>query len=172
MQTAAWKFGHEKQVLMDLTFGVCSARALLVILMAIDDSGEGIPICFALFTARESVKAVHADYDTAILDRLLRLFKDGMGTNELGEQFNIKVGNTDNDAREHTALMNNISGIFLLLCIFHVWQAWKNGLNRYLHVIPKGEARQSVRHRLAKLLMKLLKDIPDYDDAIDRKSVV
>src|SRR6266576_1522600 len=48
MQAAAWKYGHRQQVLMDLTFGVCSARALLVILMAIDDSGSGIPICFML----------------------------------------------------------------------------------------------------------------------------
>ena len=166
MQAAAWKFGHNKQILMDLTFGVCSARALLIILMVIDDSGVGIPICFSLFTARESAKAVHADYDTAILDRLLRLFKERMGTNELGEQLNIKVGNTDNDIRERTALTNNFPGIFLLLCIFHIWQAWKNGLNRYLHVIPRGEARKYVRQHLAKLLMKLLKDISDYNDAI------
>ena len=166
MQTAAWKFGHEKQVVMDLTFGVCSARALLVILMAIDDSGSGIPICFMLFTARESAKAAHADYDTAVLHRLLGLFKNGMGTNELGEQFNIKIATTDNDTRERTALTNNWDGIFLLLCIFHVWQAWRNGLNRYLRGIPKGETRQSVRQQLGKLLMKILKDITIYDDAI------
>ena len=166
MQAAAWKYGHRQQVLMDLTFGVCSARALLVILMAIDDSGSGIPICFMLFTARESAKAAHADYDTAILDRLLQLFKKGMGTNELGERFDIKIGNTDNDIHERTALTSNFPGIFLLLCIFHVWQAWRNGLNRYLHGIPMGEARKSVRQRLAKFLMKLLKDIPDYTDAI------
>lgn len=166
MQAAAWKYGHRQQVLMDLTFGICSARALLVILMVIDDSGSGIPICFMLFTARESAKAAHADYDTAILDRLLQIFKKGMGTNELGEQFDIKIGNTDSDIRERTALTRNFPGIFLLLCIFHVWQAWRNGLNRYLHGIPKGEARKSVRQRLAKFLMKLLKDIPDYTDAI------
>ena len=166
MREAAWKFGHNQQVLMDLTFWICSARVLLVILRAIDHSGTGIPICFMLFTARESAKAIHADYDTAILDRLLQLFKAGMGRNELGEEFNIKVGNTDNDAHERTALTCNFDGIFLLLCIFHIWQAWQNGLNRYLRGIPKGEARKSVWKRLGKFLMKLLKDVTDYNDAI------
>jgi hypothetical protein len=145
MIEAAWKFGHKRQVLMDLTFGICSARALLVIIMAIDNSGHGIPICFMLFTACDSTKAVHADYDTVVLDWLLHLFKKGIGKNELGEEFCISVGNTDNDSRERTALTNTWPGIFLLLCIFHVWQAWRNGLNRFLTCIPKGETRQSVR---------------------------
>jgi hypothetical protein len=105
---------------MDLTFGVCSAHALLVIWMAIDESGSGIPICFMLFTVCESARAAHADYDTAIFDCLLQLFKKGMGTNEHGEQFIIKIGNTDNDACERAALANNWGDIFLLLCIFHV----------------------------------------------------
>jgi len=81
MREAAWKFGYWKQVLMNLIFGVCSAHALLAILMVIDDSGIGITIAFMMFTARPSTKAVHADYDTAELDRLLSLFKKGMGLN-------------------------------------------------------------------------------------------
>ena len=166
MRTAAWNFGHRKQVLMDLTFGFCSARALLVILMAIDNSGTGIPICFMLFTARDSAKATHADYDTSVLDRLLALFKTGMGLNDLGEQFEIRIANTDNDARERAALTNNWKDVTLILCIFHVWQAWRNGLDRCLRCIPKGEMRLAVRRRLGKLLMQLLKDISVYQDAI------
>lgn len=46
MQAAAWKFGHKKHLLMDLAFGVCSAQALLTILMALDENGTGTPICF------------------------------------------------------------------------------------------------------------------------------
>jgi hypothetical protein len=134
--------------------------------MAIDESGSGVLICYILFTARDSAKAVHADYNTATLDHLLQLFKQGMGTNCHGEEFVIAVGNTDNDPRERTALLNNWSGIFLLLCIFHVWQAWRNGLNRFLCCIPKGEARQAVRRRLGKFLMRLLKDITNYEEAI------
>ena len=82
MQEAAWKYGHKKQILMDLTFGVCSARALLLILMAINDIGTGIPICFIMFTARDTAMATHADYNKVLLNRLLRIFKEKMGRNE------------------------------------------------------------------------------------------
>lgn len=51
MQEKAWQFGHGKQMLMDLTFGFCSGRLLLCILMAINDRNKGIPIAFILFTA-------------------------------------------------------------------------------------------------------------------------
>ena len=128
--------------------------------------GEALTYKNMLFMARESARAVHADYNTAILSHLLQLFKKGMGTNEHGEQFIIKIGNTDNDARERAALANNWGNIFLLLCIFHVWQAWQNGLNRYLSGVPKGKPRKSVRQQLGKLLMKLLRDVLVYEDAI------
>jgi hypothetical protein len=166
MKQAAWKYGHNRQNLMDLTFGFCSARALLAILMAIDDTGKGIPICFIIFTARESAKATHADYDTALLTQLLEKFKAGMGRNEKGEEFEIKIGNTDNDARERSALSTNWESIFLLLCIFHVWQAWRNALNRHLRQVPKGGDRQHVRKRLGTLMMKLLKDITTHTEAL------
>jgi len=79
MCTAAWKYSHQKQVLMDLTFGVCLAHALLVILMALDETGKGILICFILFTAWESAWAMHADYNSVLLTWLLGLFKHRMG---------------------------------------------------------------------------------------------
>ncbi|KAF8868336.1 hypothetical protein CPB84DRAFT_1756437 [Gymnopilus junonius] len=166
MREAAWKYGHKKQVLMDLTFGVCSARALLLILMAIDENGTGIPICFIMFTARDSVKATHADYNKNLLDRLLGLFKQKMGLNALGEEFDIRIGTTDNDTRERFGLTKNWPAIFLLLCIFHIWQAWRNALNKQLSSIPKGDGRQMVRRRIGKFLMQLLKDISDHDEAM------
>jgi hypothetical protein len=166
MQAAAWKFGHKKQVLMDLTFGVCSAWALLAILMALDENGTGIPICFIMFTARESAKATHADYDTAILDRLLGIFKQKLGSDEHGEEIDFSIGNTDNDPRERTSLSKHWPGILLLLCMFHIWQAWRNMLNRRLQPIPKGEQRQLVRKRLGKLLMDLLKEISEHTTAV------
>jgi hypothetical protein len=42
MQAAAWQFGHNNLVIMDLTFNVCSARVLLAILMVIDGDNHGI----------------------------------------------------------------------------------------------------------------------------------
>ena len=165
MQEAAWKFGHKKQVLMDLTFGICSARALLVILMASNNDGKGIPICFMMFTARETAKATHADYNTALLNRLLGIFKAKMGRNDQNEELDIKVGLTDNDVRERAALSLNWTGTFLLLCIFHIWQAWRNALNRSLRAVSQGDTRQAVRKRLGSLLMSLLKDITSHDEA-------
>jgi len=53
---------------MDLTFGVCLAQALLMTPMALDKNGSGIPICFTMFTAQESVKATYADYNMALLN--------------------------------------------------------------------------------------------------------
>ena len=165
MKEAAWKYAHKKQVLMDLTFGFCSARSLLLILLAFGDNGEGIPIAFIIFTARDSAKAVHADYNTAVLTRLLGIYKDTMGLNSLGESLIFAVGNTDNDPRERSALTTHWPDISLLLCIFHIWQAWRNKLNRSLAPIPKGTDRQSVRSRLGKFLSTLLKDISEYNEA-------
>ncbi|KAJ6459149.1 hypothetical protein C8R47DRAFT_994808, partial [Mycena vitilis] len=162
----AWKFGHKKQMLMDLTFGVCNGRALLAIMMVIDDENKGLPVALMLFTAKQKTKAVHADYDKLLLEEQLRLWKEGMGVNDAGEAFDPTVGSTDNDPRERHGLRANWSAIILLLCLFHIWQAWRNGLNRYLRVIKKGPDRQSVRQHLAKFLMRLLKEISDYDVAI------
>ncbi|KAK6988928.1 hypothetical protein R3P38DRAFT_2803880 [Favolaschia claudopus] len=160
----AWKYGHKKQMLMDLTFGVC---ALLAILMVLDDQQKGFPVGFMLFTAKKDAKAVHADYNKELLADLLQKWKEGMGKNEEGESFDVKVAATDNNTRERFGLRQNWPEVLLLLCIFHVWQAWRNGLNKYLRAIPKGPDRRSVRTRLAKFLMRLLKEIDIYEDAIN-----
>ncbi|KAK7014180.1 hypothetical protein R3P38DRAFT_3322138 [Favolaschia claudopus] len=162
----AWKYAHKQQVLMDLTFGICSGRVLLALLMAINDQNHGIPIAAFLFSAKPEAKAVHADHNTALLQKLLGEWKKGMGRYEAGEDFEIAVGNTDNDARERTALQETWAAIMLLLCMFHVWQAWRNGLIKHLRGIPKGEDREEVRQRLGKFLMRLLKDIDIYEDAV------
>ncbi|KAJ7763793.1 hypothetical protein B0H16DRAFT_1310984 [Mycena metata] len=162
----AWKFGHKKQMLMDLTFGVCNGRALLAILMVIDDQNKGLPVALMLFTAKKETKAVHADYDKKLLAEQLTLFKTGMGTNEAGEAFDPYVGGTDNDPRERHGLRFTWITILLLLCIFHVWQAWRNGLTKHLRIIPKGADRQLIRNHLGKFLMRLLKEINVYEDAI------
>lgn len=70
-QKMAWKYGHKSQLLMDLTFGVCSARVLLIILMVIDDANKGIPVAQILFTARQEARAVHADYNKLVLEKAL-----------------------------------------------------------------------------------------------------
>jgi len=119
----AWKHGHKQQILMDGTFGVCSAKLLVFILMVIDERGIGIPVALILFTALKHAKATHASYDGAILEELLQKWKDGMGVNEENEAFEICVGNTDNDTRERNALQGTWLSIHLILCLFHTWQS-------------------------------------------------
>ncbi|KAK7464182.1 hypothetical protein VKT23_006348 [Stygiomarasmius scandens] len=163
----AWKHGHKQHILMDLTFGFCNARTLLVNIIAMDDEKKAVPIGHMIFTARKSAKAVHADYNTAVLDHLQKKFKAGMGKNEAGEEFDAKVASTDNDTRERTSLSINYLHIFLLLCIFHIWQAWRNGLNKYLAPIPKGIHWQEIRTRLGKFLHRQINDIYDYSVALE-----
>ncbi|KAM6494944.1 hypothetical protein JOM56_009567, partial [Amanita muscaria] len=162
----AWSYGHQKQMILDGTFGVCSTSVLVFFLMAIDDRNVGIPVATIVFTLKKDAKAGHASYDGPLLARLLEHWKEGMGRNSAGEQFEIKIANTDNDPRERHGLQTVWKDIFLLLCMFHTWQSWRNGLTRYLACIPKGDARKHVRARLGKFLMCQLKDTSDYSDAI------
>lgn len=113
MQDAVWRFVHQKQVLMDLTFKFCSAPALLMILMAFNESGKGIPVTLFVFTARETAKAAHADYNKPLIRRLLEIFKDKIGINESGERLTFTVANTNNDARERKALSTVFPGVQL-----------------------------------------------------------
>lgn len=166
-QEMAWEIGHKQQVLLDLTFGVCSAKILVGIAMGINKNGRGIPLAMFIFSPLKDAKAAHASYDGAILKDILTEWKKSMGKNKAGEEYEILVANTDNDTRERFALVQVWCNVFLLLCMFHSWQAWRNGLTRCLKPIPKGPPRQEVRKRLAKFLMSLLKDITEYSEALE-----
>ena len=54
----AWAYGHQKQMLLDSTFGVCSTCVLVFFLMAIDDRNVSIPVATILFTPKKDAKAV------------------------------------------------------------------------------------------------------------------
>lgn len=101
MQAAAWRYGHKQHVLIDLTFGFCSAHANLIILMALDDNKKGIPIGLVIFTAQPSAKATHADYNTELICFLLEKHL-GLGK-KAGSEFHLEfsVVTTDNDKRVH-----------------------------------------------------------------------
>ncbi|KAL1756899.1 hypothetical protein FB107DRAFT_210336 [Schizophyllum commune] len=166
-QAAAWRFGHKNLVLTDLTFGFCSARALLSILMVLDSKGRGLPIAFIIFTARKHARAVHADYDTEVLTRLYGLFKTRLGKNSDGEEIQFRVAVTDMDPRERHALQHHWPAVYLLICVFHVRQAWRNALNKFLRSIPAVEDRKEVRARLSRFLVELIKTEMTYDDVKD-----
>ena len=104
-QATAWEHGHRQQMLMDDTFGVCSARILLFILMVINKQNKGIPVAAIMFTARKEAKATHTNYNTELLKDLLAHWKAGMGKHpQTGEEFIISVVNTDNDPHERNVL--------------------------------------------------------------------
>ncbi|KAG1732822.1 hypothetical protein EDB19DRAFT_1831179 [Suillus lakei] len=76
------------------------ACSLLFIGMVINDTKKGILVVFFHFTARKSTTAAHMDYDGPLLQDLLGHWKQAMGKNEAGEDFDIKVVVTDNDTCE------------------------------------------------------------------------
>ena len=71
MKDVAWKFGHNSQIMLDGTFGVCTRKLLLFITVGIDDKGRGVPLAFMLFSAPSGNKQTSSGYDSGILACLL-----------------------------------------------------------------------------------------------------
>jgi hypothetical protein len=125
MREAAWKYSHEKQVILDGTFGIFNSRILLFIALGIDEQNKGVPLTFLLFSAPSGSKATHASYDTVILTELLKEWKSLLGLHN-GAAFSPKVAITDTDTKERRALVVVWPSICLLLCKFHLQQCWTN----------------------------------------------
>ncbi len=125
MDEAAWKYGHSAQVILDGTFGVCSERLLLFIVMVIDEGWKGVPVSFLLFSAATGAKATHASYNRGILNKLLTSWKRHFGERN-GKSFEPSVAITDTDTKERSALLDVWPSLWLLLCTFHVRQCWTN----------------------------------------------
>ena len=66
MKSAAIQLIHRKQLILDGTFGLSSARLLVWIAMGIDDDNCGLPVAFFLFSAPSGAKVTHAGYNTSI----------------------------------------------------------------------------------------------------------
>jgi hypothetical protein len=123
MKEAAWKYVHRSQLVLDGTFGICSARLLLFIALGKDEDGKGVPVAFFLFSAPTGNKATHAGYNTEILRELLSYWRAFMGTSTT---FTPYVAITDTDTKERGALLAVWPEICLLLCRFHLRQCWTN----------------------------------------------
>ncbi|CAD6958234.1 unnamed protein product [Tilletia controversa] len=124
MQDAAWKYGHNGQLVMDGTFGVSSTKILLFVLLTVDVTGRGLPIGYLIFTPLHGQRT-HAGYDTAVLRELLINWSSALGTRH-GMQFAPKLAITDTCVRERAAIKSVWPDIQLRLCTFHVRQAWNN----------------------------------------------
>jgi hypothetical protein len=78
MNAAAWKYGHQNQIILDGTFGVCDSRLLLFIIMVVDENKNGVPVAFLIFSALAGNKQSSAGYNTEILTKLIGVWKDSL----------------------------------------------------------------------------------------------
>ncbi|KAF9002405.1 hypothetical protein BDZ89DRAFT_1243249 [Hymenopellis radicata] len=136
MKAMAWKYGHQSQILLDGTFGLCDSKLLLFILMGIDEDGHGVPLAFLFFSAPSGNKHTAAGYDTKILAKLLQLWVASVEQYRNGEKFRPYVAVTDTDMKERGALLQVFPWIVLLICRVHLCRSWKNHRNKTI----KGKA--------------------------------
>ncbi|KAF8574311.1 hypothetical protein K439DRAFT_1649810 [Ramaria rubella] len=127
MQEVAWKYAHQKQIILDGTFGVCDRRVLLFILLSVDEAGRGVPLAFFLFSAPSRNNAMQAGYDTSILYELLKAWEDSLGY-----------------PKERGALIILWSDILLILCKFHIQQCWTN--RRKKSIFPHSKSKICFEH--------------------------
>lgn len=167
MRESAWKYGHGSQIILDGTFGVCDRKVLLFIAMGVDEAGSGVPLAFFLFSAPSGNNNTSAGYNTDILEKLLRRWKDtldaGQDRKQSGPAFAPKVAITDTDLKERNALVRVFPDIWLLICKFHLRQSWRNHRTR----VTKGTSKlhTHVRSRLRELETKLV-DSLDHGEAL------
>ena len=151
MRRAAWKYCHERQLVLDGTFGVATSRLLLWIALAINERGEGVPVALFLFSAPTGNKASHAGYNTDILAELLTYWRDWL--NDVAPpkaSFSPCAAITDTDVKERGALVRVWPSIILLLCTFHVRQCWTNKRHSLL-----GKENALERNHIEKRLQNL-----------------
>jgi hypothetical protein len=51
MNDVSWNYGHQLQIILSGTFGICNCKVLLFIVMVVDEHWKGIPVAFLLFSA-------------------------------------------------------------------------------------------------------------------------
>ncbi|KAJ6623738.1 hypothetical protein B0H10DRAFT_2213411 [Mycena sp. CBHHK59/15] len=160
MNAAAWKYGHENQIILDGTFGICDSRLLLFIVMVIDENRKGVPVAFLMFSAPTGNKQSSSGYNTDILTKVIQAWKEivtkcGHRYGFPGVIFCPYTCITDTDLKERGALFTVFPQIWLLICRFHLRQSWKNHRNKLL----KGKSRLKIdlKRRLKRLEDSLVK---------------
>ncbi|PKY13043.1 hypothetical protein RhiirB3_518497 [Rhizophagus irregularis] len=128
----AWKFGHQKILHMDGTFGISNKKILLFTLLILDNQKKGIPIGYLLFSAAGDAQRTSSSYNNLILKELLLHYKNKL-EQENSCKFTPKVAITDCDHKERHTLIEVWPNIHLILCLFHKKNAeafLKNKLNQ------------------------------------------
>lgn len=131
MKEASWTYAHDSQIILDGTFGLCDKKLLLFIVMGLDGQKRGVPLAFLLFSAPSGNQQTSSGYNTEILTRLLTHWRTSLGTRN-GMSFSPRVAITDTDLKERGALLKVFTGLWLLICKFHLRQSWRNNRSRVL----------------------------------------
>ncbi|KAF8177083.1 hypothetical protein K438DRAFT_1978732 [Mycena galopus ATCC 62051] len=158
MNRAAWKYGHESQVILNGTFGVCDSRLLLFIVMTVDENQKGVPVTFLLFSAPTGNRQSSSAYDTAILTKLLKKWSGSL--NKCAHSYGHSVTSfkplsaiTDTDLKERRALITVLRDIWLLICRVHLRQLWRNHWSKMLK--GKKPVHADLKQRMARLEVAL-----------------
>lgn len=154
MREASWAYAHKKQIILDGTFGISVSKVLLFIVMAVDEFGKGVPLALLLFSAPSDNRHTAAGYDSSILEKLLKAWRDSLGLSDDGHPFVSAVAITDTDLKERRALDLTYPSILLLICRFHIRQSWQNHRNKCLR--GNSAAHSTMRSRLRRLEDTLL----------------
>ena len=149
MDTAAWKYTHGKQLILDGTFGVCSS-CLLLFIMGINEDQKGVPLALSLFSAPTGNKATHVGYNWEILHKLLQSWKSHLSKGRKTLFYPLVVI-TDTNTKEHGALQDVWPNIWLLLCWFHLWQCWTNQCKKLMSGKDLDFWKQHVHRRALEL---------------------
>ncbi|CAK5273591.1 unnamed protein product [Mycena citricolor] len=168
MNEAAWQYGHKKQIILDGTFGICDKQLLLFIVMVVDHDKKGVPVAFMMFSAPAGNKQSSLGYDSEILTKLLHTWRDSLNAKKPpgASLFTPVSAITDTDLKERAALAAVFSGIFLLICRFHLRQSWRNHRNRVL----KGKRTEWMD--LKKRMMTLEAALPKTEQLVDARGLI
>lgn len=85
-----WKFGHQKILHMDETFGISNKKILLFTLLVLDDQKRGALIGYLLFSATGGAQRSSSSYNNSILKELLLHYKNKL-EQEKGCEFTPKA---------------------------------------------------------------------------------
>ncbi|KAL0956114.1 hypothetical protein HGRIS_002282 [Hohenbuehelia grisea] len=141
MDEAAWKYGHQSQIILDGTFGICSVRMLLFITLAVDEDGKGVPLAFLLFSAPTGNRATHAGYNTEILQELLSKWQQRLSNTR--RRFTPAVAITDTDTKERKKLLPSTTGV----------QFWREHVVSRLKTLEI-QLIKSINHKSAELMIE------------------
>ncbi|CAG8728336.1 10158_t:CDS:2, partial [Funneliformis mosseae] len=128
----AWKYGHQKYIVLDGTFQTGSRKLQMYVIMVIDEYKRGVPIGYLLFSRPcHTDLMVVSNHEYGILRHLLETYKNVL-SQEAGESFAPKVAIIDFGFKERLACSEVWPYIHLVFSPSQVHQCWTNKIDQLL----------------------------------------